>query len=175
MKTWSERRNSNKSMLKHVYCFELTKIYIIFIIKIVFINCLTIEFYRGFYLQKTQNITKGSTLQWSVAIWCGAQKIQMNLVIILGVCSTFIKVQLVSFSLLFTGEGNATHSSVLAWRIPGTADGAAVDGVAQSRTRLKWLSSSSNSLLSEIVCSTLYSLGAKTTSCIRKFSRFSPN
>ena len=29
----------------------------------------------------------------------------------------------------------ATHSSVLAWRIPGT--GAAVYGVTQSRTRLK--------------------------------------
>ena len=37
----------------------------------------------------------------------------------------------------------ATHSSVLAWRIPGT--GAAVYGVAQSRTRLKRLSSSSSS------------------------------
>ena len=33
----------------------------------------------------------------------------------------------------------ATHSSVLAWRIQGT--GAAVYGVAQSRTLLKWLSS----------------------------------
>ena len=33
----------------------------------------------------------------------------------------------------------ATHSSVLAWRIPGTGEpgGAAVSGVAQSRTRLK--------------------------------------
>ena len=39
----------------------------------------------------------------------------------------------------------ATHSSVLAWRIPGTgASWAAVYGVAQSRTRLKRLSSSSN-------------------------------
>ena len=38
----------------------------------------------------------------------------------------------------------ATHSSVLAWRIPGTgAWWAAVYGVAQSRTRLKRLSSSS--------------------------------
>ena len=37
----------------------------------------------------------------------------------------------------------ATHSSVLAWRIPGTgAWWAAVYGVAQSRTRLKRLSSS---------------------------------
>ena len=36
----------------------------------------------------------------------------------------------------------ATHSSVLAWRIPGTA---AIYGVAQSRTRLKGLSSSSSS------------------------------
>ena len=34
-----------------------------------------------------------------------------------------------------------THSSVLAWRIPGTGEpgGAAVYGVAQSQTRLKWL------------------------------------
>ena len=39
----------------------------------------------------------------------------------------------------------ATHSSVLAWRIPGTGGAwwAAVYGVAQSRTRLKRLSSSS--------------------------------
>ena len=39
----------------------------------------------------------------------------------------------------------ATHSSVLAWRIPGMgAWWAAVYGVAQSRTRLKRLSSSSH-------------------------------
>ena len=39
----------------------------------------------------------------------------------------------------------ATHSSVLAWRIPGRgAWWAAVYGVAQSRTRLKRLSSSSS-------------------------------
>ena len=36
-----------------------------------------------------------------------------------------------------------THSSVLAWRIPETGD---VYGVAQSQTRLKWLSSSSRQL-----------------------------
>ena len=42
----------------------------------------------------------------------------------------------------------ATHSSVLAWRIPGTRNRwAAVYGVAQSRTRLKWLSSSSSTSL----------------------------
>ena len=40
----------------------------------------------------------------------------------------------------------ATHSSVLAWRIPWMEKpGAAVHGVAQSRTRLKRLSSSSSS------------------------------
>ena len=38
----------------------------------------------------------------------------------------------------------ATHSSVLAWRVPGTGEPeAAVYGVAQSWTRLKQLSSSS--------------------------------
>ena len=42
-----------------------------------------------------------------------------------------------------------THSSVLAWRIPGPGEpgGAAVYGVAQSRTRLKRLSSNSSSIL----------------------------
>ena len=40
----------------------------------------------------------------------------------------------------------ATHSSVLAWRIPGTgAWWAALYGVAHSLIRLKWLSSSSSS------------------------------
>ena len=39
----------------------------------------------------------------------------------------------------------APHSSVLAWRVPGGAWGAAVYGVAQSQTRLKQLSSSSSS------------------------------
>ena len=39
----------------------------------------------------------------------------------------------------------ATQSSILAWRIPGTgAWRAAIYGVAQSRTRLMWLSSSSS-------------------------------
>ena len=37
----------------------------------------------------------------------------------------------------------ATHSSVLAWRVPGGACWAAVYGVAQSGTQLKRLSSSS--------------------------------
>ena len=40
----------------------------------------------------------------------------------------------------------ATHSSVLAWRIPGTGEPAGLPamGVTQSRTRLKRLSSSSS-------------------------------
>ena len=42
----------------------------------------------------------------------------------------------------------ATHSSILPWRIPGTGGAwwTAVYGVAQSRTRLKRLSSSSSSM-----------------------------
>jgi len=44
----------------------------------------------------------------------------------------------------------ATHCSVLSWRIPGMGEPGGlpdVDGVAQSRTRLKRLSSSSSSLV----------------------------
>ena len=42
----------------------------------------------------------------------------------------------------------ATHSSVLAWRIPGTGEpGGLLSTGSQSRTRLKRLSSSSSSLL----------------------------
>ena len=43
----------------------------------------------------------------------------------------------------------AAHSSVLAWRIPGTGEpgGLPVSGVLQSRTRLTWLSSSSRAYL----------------------------
>ena len=43
----------------------------------------------------------------------------------------------------------ATHSSVLAWRIPGTGEPGglpSVYGVAKSRTQLKRLSSSSSSI-----------------------------
>ena len=59
-----------------------------------------------------------------------------------------------------------THSSVLAWRIPGMGGAwwAAVYGVAQSRTRLKRLSSSSSSMTHTtyflmyqlILCKTMY-------------------
>ena len=40
------------------------------------------------------------------------------------------------FSLSRIGEGKATHSSVLAWRIPGTGGAwwAAVSGVTQGQT-----------------------------------------
>ena len=48
----------------------------------------------------------------------------------------------------------ATHSTVLAWRIPGTGEpgGLPVCGVAQSRTRLKRLSSSSSRLCCRCCC-----------------------
>ena len=48
----------------------------------------------------------------------------------------------------------ATHSSVLAWRIPGTAEPAGLYGVAESRTRLKRLSSSSSCRVCSIYNST---------------------
>ena len=51
--------------------------------------------------------------------------------------------------LLSVEKEMAAHSSVLVWRIPGTGGAwwAVVSGAAQSRTRLKRLSSSSSSKL----------------------------
>ena len=49
----------------------------------------------------------------------------------------------------------ATHSSVIAWRIPGTGEPwrAALYGVTQSRTQLKRLSSSSSSSMYSVMSS----------------------
>ena len=55
----------------------------------------------------------------------------------------------------------ATHSSVLAWRIPGMGEPGGlpdVYGVTQSWTRLKRLSSSSSSMHFAIISSTLFLL-----------------
>ena len=51
--------------------------------------------------------------------------------------------------MFFLEKAMATHSSVLAWRIPGTGKAwwAAIYRIAQSRIRLKRLSSSSSSSL----------------------------
>ena len=58
-----------------------------------------------------------------------------------------VKTRLSDFTFTFHSHAlekeMATHSSVLAWRIPGMG-APAVYGVAQSRTRLTQLSSSSN-------------------------------
>ena len=60
-------------------------------------------------------------------------------------------------SLSRIGEGMATHSSVLAWRIPGMGEpGGLLSMRLQSRTRLKQLSSSSSAqeeYTSQIICS----------------------
>ena len=48
----------------------------------------------------------------------------------------------------------ATHSSVLAWRIPGTGEPGAIYGIAQNLTQLKRLSSSSRERWGEIQSST---------------------
>ena len=46
----------------------------------------------------------------------------------------------------------ATHSSVLAWRIPGTAEpGGLPSGVAQNWTQLKQLSSSSRGSITYLI------------------------
>ena len=51
-------------------------------------------------------------------------------------------------------KGMATHSSVLAWRIPMERGAwqATVHGVAKSRTQLKYLSSSSSSSSKKLLC-----------------------
>jgi len=50
-------------------------------------------------------------------------------------------------ALILNPEEMATHSSILAWRIPGTEEPARLlSGVTQSRTQLKQLSSSSSIL-----------------------------
>ena len=64
-----------------------------------------------------------------------------------GVAKSQTRLSVFTFTVHFHAleKEMATHSSVLAWRIPGDggARWAAVYGVAQSRTRLKRLSSSS--------------------------------
>ena len=58
-----------------------------------------------------------------------------------GVAKSWTRLSDFTFTFHFhaLGKEMATHSSVLAWRIPGTGGAwwAAVYGVAQSRTRLK--------------------------------------
>ena len=66
-----------------------------------------------------------------------------------GVAKSQTRLSDINFTFHFHAleKAMATHSSVLAWRIPGTggARWAAVYGVAQSQTRLKRLSSSRGS------------------------------
>ena len=64
-----------------------------------------------------------------------------------------------TFTFLFHAlkKEMAIHSSILAWRIPGTGE-PAIHGVAQSRTRLKRLSSSSSSVYMENAMATLSSI-----------------
>ena len=63
-----------------------------------------------------------------------------------GVAKSRIRLSDFTFTFHFHGleKEMATHSSVLAWRIPGTGEpgGLPSYGVAQSRTRLKRLSTS---------------------------------
>ena len=66
-----------------------------------------------------------------------------------GVAKSRTQLSVFTFTFHFHAleEEMATHSSILAWRIPGTRGAwwAAVNGVAQSQTRLKRFSSSSSS------------------------------
>ena len=68
------------------------------------------------------------------------------------------------------------YSSVLAWRIPGTGGAwwAAVYGVAQSRTRLKQLSSSSQSSLASLVAQTVKNLPATWATWVQSLGWYDP-
>ena len=64
----------------------------------------------------------------------------------------------------------ATHSSVLAWRIPGMGEpGGLPYGVAQSRTQLKRLSSSSREVFKEICIAALKSFDSSEKSHVPSF------
>ena len=70
-----------------------------------------------------------------------------------GVAKSWTRLSNFTFTLHFHAleKELATHSSILAWRIPGMgAWWAAIYGVAQSRTWLMWLSSSSMSYVTRI-------------------------
>ena len=55
-------------------------------------------------------------------------------------------------SVLHTEKEMATYSNILAWRIPSTgAWWTAIYGVAQSQTRLMWLSSSSSHKVAKVL------------------------
>ena len=72
------------------------------------------------------------------------------------VCQTWLSNFTFTFHFHALEKEMATHSSVLAWRIPRDRGTwwAAVYGVAQSQTQLKWLSSSSSmTLLSGVMLS----------------------
>ena len=66
------------------------------------------------------------------------------------------RAQLSDFTFIFHFQAlekeMATHSSVLAWRIPGTGEPGAIYGVTQSRTQLKRLSSSMFNAAQGLAC-----------------------
>ena len=68
--------------------------------------------------------------------------------VVRGVAKSWTQLSNLTFTFHFHAleKEMATHSNILAWRIPGIGGGwwAAVYGVTQSRTRLKRLNSSSS-------------------------------
>ena len=83
-----------------------------------------------------------STLAWKNPIDGGAWKPAVQ-----GFTKSRTRLSNFTFTFHFRAleKEMATHSRVLAWRIPETGEPGGVYGVAQSWTRLKWLSSSSSS------------------------------
>ena len=94
-------------------------------------------------ISKKAMATHSSTLTWEIPWTEGPGRLQS-----MGLQSW---IQLSNFIFTFhfhaLEKEMATHSSILAWIIPGMgAWWAAIYGVAQSWTRLTWLSSSSSSM-----------------------------
>ena len=93
-----------------------------------------------------------------------------------GVAKSWTQLSTFTFTFHFHAleKEMATHSSVLAWRIPGTGEpgGLPSIGVAQSRTRLKRLSSSSSIVALQCVyCSTVFYNVSSSVSTMLYYSK----
>ena len=112
-----------------------------------FISIIYCFFYVPGYIKSEKAMaTHSSTLAWRIP-WLGESGRLQSM------GSLRVRHDLSDFTFTFhfhaLKKEMATHSSVLAWRIPGTGEPGGLPSMgSQSRTRLKWLSSSKALLIS---------------------------